>query len=104
MTQVEETKRRSTPDEMKDRIDKLQKRHQTVIEKRASLNGQIQAKKQELSAIIKEIEAAGYDPKNIAADYDKAETDLNAILVDFEKKLSEVETALAVFEKDTVKK
>ena len=69
------------------------------MEKRASLSGQLQAKKQELQAILDEIRAAGYDPKNLASDHDKAAQELEGMISDFDKKLSEVETALATFDK-----
>jgi uncharacterized protein YoxC len=88
-----------SPEEMKAKIDAIQKRHQAVLEKRASLSGQLQVKKQELQAILDEIRAAGYDPKNLASDHDKAEKELETMISDFEKKLSEVEDALATFDK-----
>ena len=90
---------RRSPEEMKAKIESLQKRHQAVLEKRAVLSGQLQAKKQELAAIIEEIKAAGYDPKNLASEHDKAEQELEAMVVEFEKKLADVEAALAVFDK-----
>jgi chromosome segregation ATPase len=92
-------KRRMTPEELKEKIDSLQKRHQAVLEKRAAVGGQLQAKKQELALIVEEIKQAGYDPKNLAAEYEKAEQDLEGMIVEFDKKLTEVETALAVFDK-----
>lgn len=95
----EPTQTRRSPEEMKTKIESLQKRHQAVLEKRAVLSGQLQAKKQELAAIIEEIKAAGYDPKNLASEHDKAEQELEAMVVDFEKKLTDVEAALAVFDK-----
>jgi seryl-tRNA synthetase len=93
------TVKRKSPEEMKAKIDSLQTRHKAVLERRAQLSGQIQAKKQELSAIIEEIKAAGYDHKNLAAEHEKAEKELDAMVADFENKLNDVEAALAVFDK-----
>jgi hypothetical protein len=84
---------------MKAKIESLQKRHQAVLEKRAQLSGQLQAKRAELAAIIEEIQAAGYDPKNLASEHDKAEQELLVMVADFEKKLADVEASLAVFDK-----
>jgi predicted nuclease with TOPRIM domain len=96
---ADEKKRRMTPEELRDKIGDLQKRHQAVLEKRASLGGQLEAKKQELQAIVQEIKAAGYDPKNLATEYEKAHQDVEAMALDLESKLTEVETALAAFDK-----
>jgi len=87
-----------TPDEIKKKIDDLQKRHEAVTQKRASLGGQLQAKKEELAAIIQEVRAAGYDPKNLASERDKAQQELETMVEDFETKLTEVETAIAAFD------
>jgi uncharacterized protein YoxC len=96
---AEQTMTKRSPEELKTKIDSLQKRHKAVLEKRAQLSGQIQAKRQELNDIIAEIKTAGYDPKNLAAEHDKAESELEAMVAEFEKKLNDVEAALAVFDK-----
>jgi uncharacterized protein YoxC len=96
---AEQSQIKRTPEEMKAKIDSLQKRHQAVLEKRAVLNGQLQAKKQELAAILDEIKTAGFDPKNLASEHEKAERELEIMVADFDKKLSDVEGALAVFDK-----
>lgn len=88
-----------TPDQLKRKIDDLLKRHDAVVQKRAGVGGQLQAKKEELAAILQEAKAAGFDPKNLAAERDKAQEELATIVADFEKKLIEVETALATFDK-----
>ena len=99
MAEQTQTIKKRSPEEMKAKIDSLQARHKTVLEKRAILSGQIQAKKQELTAIIEEIKAAGYDHKNLAAEHDKAEKELEDMVAEFENKLSDVEAALTVFDK-----
>ncbi len=99
MAETQTVVAKRSPEEMKAKIESLQKRHAAVLEKRAILSGQLQAKKQELALIIEEIQTAGYDPKNLASEHAKAEEELSAMVIEFEKKLAEVETALAVFDK-----
>jgi hypothetical protein len=94
---ADQVKKRSAT-EMRDYIESLQKRHQAVLEKRASLSGQLQAKKQELTAIIDEIKAAGYDPTKLAAEHERVEQELEVMAADLDKKLTEVEAAIAAFE------
>jgi len=87
-----------TPDEIKEKIADLQSRHEAVTQKRASLGGQLQAKKEELAAIIQEVRSAGYDPKNLPGERDKAQQELEALIDDFELKLKAVEEALSAFD------
>jgi len=96
--QAQTSIKKRTPAEMRAYIESLQKRHAVVLEKRAQLNGQLQAKRQELAAIIEEIKAAGYDPKNLATEYDRVEQELETMASDLDKKLTEVEAALAAFD------
>jgi uncharacterized protein YoxC len=95
----ETTKKRSTPQELEVKIESLRKRHAAVLEKKASMGGQLQAKRQELATIVEEIKAAGYDPKNLSAEHEKVEQEVEAAILDFDKKLTEAETALSIFDK-----
>lgn len=88
-----------TPDEIKKKIDDLQRRTDVVTTKKANFGGQLQAKKQELADLIKEIKAAGYDPKNLISERDKAQTELEQMIAAYETNLSQVETSLAGYEK-----
>ena len=88
-----------TPEEIKRRLDDFQHRTEVATKKKASLGGQLQAKKDELAELIKEIRAAGYDPKNLTVERDKSQKDLEDALTAYEKDLVEVETALAAFDK-----
>lgn len=89
-----------TPEEMKKKIDELSRRTQEVRAKKAGLKGQLQAKREELDRLIKEIKAAGYDPKKLKEERDKKKAEVEAAIASFEKDLSEVEAALAKFEKN----
>lgn len=87
-------------DQLKQRVDDITRRFNVAGKKRSEFRGQLEAKKEELVALKREIEAAGFDPKNLKKDRDKLEAELIALLDAFEKDLVEVETALATFEKD----
>ena len=88
-----------TPDEIKNKIDSLQKRYNAAVQTKAGLAGQLQAKKEELAAIVKEIKAAGYDPKNLTQERDRVKHDLEEMIIGLEKELTDVETALSTFKK-----
>lgn len=85
-------------DNIKQKIDALQKRYNTVVQKKASLAGQLQAKKEELASIVQQIKDAGYDPKKITQERDQAKQELDAMLVKAETELTEVEKALSAFD------
>lgn len=88
-----------TPDDIRRKIEDLQTRHAAVTAKKNSLGGQLQAKKEELAALITEIRAAGYDPKKLVAEKDKAQQELETMIINFEKDLTEVERALSAYDK-----
>lgn len=88
-----------TPEEIKRKIEDLQKRSDTVAKKKATFSGQLQAKKEELATLIKEIKAAGIDPKNLVSERDKAQQELEAMIVSYEADLTQVETALSAYDR-----
>jgi chromosome segregation ATPase len=89
----------SSLDQLKQRMDDLTSRFSTVGKKRSEHRGQLEAKKEELVSLKREIEAAGFDPKNLRKERDKLEVELISLMDTFEKELAEVETALAGFDK-----
>lgn len=86
-------------DEIKKTIDDLSRRTEVVTKKKSQLEGQVQQVKEDLAALIMEIQAAGYDPKTLSAERDKAEAELLAEIEAYETKLAVVEKALAEYEK-----
>lgn len=88
-----------TPDEIKKRVDQAVQRTDAVNQAKANLAGQLQAKKDELATLVKEIRDAGYEPKNLAMARDKAQADLEAMIVEFEAKLTAAESAIAAVKK-----
>jgi uncharacterized protein YoxC len=88
-----------TPEQMKKKIEDLSRRTQEVRSKKATLKGQLQAKREELDRLIKEIRAAGYDPQKLKEEAIKKKAEVEAAIASFERDLTEVEAALAEFEK-----
>jgi septal ring factor EnvC (AmiA/AmiB activator) len=86
-------------DEIADKVRDLMRRHRLVMERKAQLSGQLQAKKEELAKLSQEIREAGYDPATLADECKKAEANLLAEITAFEAELTKVEAALAVFDK-----
>lgn len=84
-------------DEIRQKIEDLQKRWNRVSQDKAGVAGQLQAKKDELAAVVKEIKEAGYDPKHIAQERDQAKAELERMVEKLDADLTEVEKALETF-------
>jgi chromosome segregation ATPase len=84
---------------IKARLDDLTRRHATAKSKKTKLQGQLEAKRQELANLADEIREAGYDPKNLKKERDKLEAEIETMMDQFERELVEVEEALATFDK-----
>lgn len=89
------------PEELKKKIEDLQKRHEKATKKKAAFGGELKAKKEELQSLLQEIKDAGYDPKTLVADRNKAQQELETMVETMDKSLVEVEEALAAYEKPT---
>jgi uncharacterized protein YoxC len=89
----------ATPDEIKKKIEDLAKRTDTVNKRKGELVGLLQAKKDELANLIREIKAAGLDPKNLSSERDKAKNELETMIANYEKDLVATESALATYDK-----
>jgi chromosome segregation ATPase len=87
-----------TPDEIKRKIEELQKRTDVVSNKKAAFGGQLKAKKDELAALIVEIKAAGLDPKSLISERDKAKAELETMIASYEAELSKSEVALSAYD------
>lgn len=85
-------------DEIKDKIEGLKRRWNTVSQKKAGLEGQLEAKKEELAQIVQEIRDAGYDPKHIAQERDQAKQELEELVAKLDAELTSVEEALGSFQ------
>jgi DNA repair exonuclease SbcCD ATPase subunit len=85
-------------EEIHKKIENLQVRHDKVLKKRSELGGELKAKKEELSNLVKEITEAGFNPKTISEDKNTAQGELETLMTDFEKTLSEVESSLSTYD------
>lgn len=88
-----------TPAELKTQVESLVKRHQVASSRKATLQGQLNAKKQELASLTQEIQNAGFNPRELRAEREKAQAELERLVDAFEAELSEVESALDSLEK-----
>ena len=88
----------ATLEELKERVDELLRRHASATKKKAELQGQLEAKKAELSALGEEILAAGYDPRKLREERDKAHTELEGLVLAFDRELADVEAAITAYE------
>lgn len=80
------------------RLEDLTKRHKTASSKKSKLQGQLEAKRQELASLAEEIRQAGFDPKKLKDERDKVEKELTDMMDALERDLAEVEEALAAFD------
>ena len=88
-----------TPEEIKTRVESALQRTDAVERAKANLSGQLQAKKEELAALVKEIRDAGYDPKTLASSRDQLQKNLEEQLVQYEAQLAKAEAAIQDLQK-----
>lgn len=89
----------STLDEIKSKVDDISRRYRAASSKQSSLSGLLRAKRDELAALIKEIEAAGLDPKKLKERRDELKQEVIAMTDNIDKQLKQVEEALAAYDK-----
>ena len=80
------------------RLEDLTRRHKAASSKKSKLQGQLEAKRQELASLAEEIRQAGFDPKKLKDERDKVEAELTGMMDALERDLAEVEEALAAFD------
>lgn len=86
-------------DDIESRVRSVMNRATKLQQRKANLAGQLQSKKNDMVALLKEIAEAGYNPKTLAADEQKARADLETELTTLEKKLDAAEASLDMFDK-----
>lgn len=89
----------STLDEIKAKVDDISKRYRAASGKQSNLSGLLQAKREELAGLIREIEAAGLDPKKLKERRDELKAEVLAMTESIDKQLKQVEEALAAYDK-----
>ncbi len=88
-----------TPEQIKAKLEDLQRRHAKILREKAEKAGELKAKRDELAAIVAEIKAAGYDPRELVKERDKVQGELETMLADLEVKIVEVEKSLSAYDK-----
>lgn len=86
-------------DEINARVEELSRRHRQATERKSKLSGKLDEKRAELARLVKEIKAAGFDPKNLRAEKEKLEAELQQLMDTFDQELTRVEESLAEYEK-----
>ena len=85
-------------EQIRDKVEELAKRYKSASAKKSSLSGLLQAKKDELASLKREIEAAGLDPKKLKEKRDELRTEVVAAIETFDRNLTQVEEAFAAFD------
>lgn len=80
--------------QLSSKIDELQKRYQKALKRQTEVKALLEEKKKELTALFKEIQAEGYDPKSLSTELAKLMEDLRERVKTFETDLAQVEKAL----------
>jgi predicted nuclease with TOPRIM domain len=88
-----------TPEELQGKIQELSARHARVLKRKAELSGELKSKRDELVALVKEIQEAGYNPKTLLEERNKVQVELESMIDEFEKNLVESETILSTFDR-----
>jgi FtsZ-binding cell division protein ZapB len=88
-----------TPDKLQEKVQNLSTRHARVLRRKAELGGELKVKREELESLVKEIQAAGYNPKTLVEERNRAQEELETLLGTFENNLVEAETILSEFDR-----
>jgi len=79
------------------KLQDLTSRAKKVKQQRSEILGSLNAKKEELTNLVKEIQGAGYNPKTVKAEYEQAMKTLEEMMEDYEKQLVKAETSIDEF-------
>jgi predicted nucleic acid-binding Zn-ribbon protein len=81
-----------------DRFKTLTEQVKTLDEKKIRLEEQYRNKKETLTALLKEIKAAGYDPAKLKETIQEKEEQLKAQIASFEEEVTKVSSMIAKIE------
>ena len=85
-------------DQNAERFMKLQEEAEDLKTRKIRLEEQCKAKEQELRALIEEIKAEGYDPKQLKKTIEEMEKQLDKDIAEFETGLQEASKELSAIE------
>lgn len=79
------------------KLSELTARAKKVKQQRSEILGSLSAKKEELTNLVKDIQAAGYNPKTVKAEYEQVKKELEDKMEEYEKQLVKAETSIDEF-------
>lgn len=79
---------------LREKFELLTRRYSDASEKRSRLLGKLDEKKADLTRLVEEIKAAGFNPKDLRAEKERLSSEVVELMTKFESELSNVETAL----------
>jgi len=79
------------------KLNELSTRAKKVKQSRAEILGSLNTKKDELTVLVREIQAAGYNPKTIKEEYEQQRKQLEEMMEDYEKQLAKAEQSIEEF-------
>lgn len=88
-----------SPDKLQEKVASLASRHAKILRRKSELAGELKSKKDELASLVREIQAAGYNPRTLVEDRDKAQAELENLIVQYDSQLTDVERTLAEYDK-----
>lgn len=87
------------PEELQRRIADLSVRYKRILQRKTELGGELKSKREELALLVKEIQAAGYNPKTLVEDRNRVQQELEALMTAFETSIVTAETTLENYDK-----
>lgn len=88
-----------TPDKLQEKVANILGRHSRILRRKSELSGELKSKKEELASLVREIDAAGYNPKTLVEERNKTQKDLEDMLEVYDKQLTEVEGTFAEYDR-----
>jgi uncharacterized protein YoxC len=87
-----------TPDKLQEKVSNIIARHSRILRRKSELSGALKSKKEELSALVKEISDSGYNPKTLVEERNKTQKELEDMLELYDKQLKEVESTFEEYD------
>jgi len=84
-------------DVLQKKLQELSARAKKVKQQRAEILGSLNAKKEELTNLVKDIQSAGYNPKTIKDEYEQQKKQLEDMMEVYEAQLVKAENSIEEF-------
>jgi chromosome segregation ATPase len=100
---LDEDAPKKTLEERQAELDRAKRETAAVQTQRDQALGMLEAKKAELAALLKEIKAAGYDPRSLKQELSEKEKEFDALMASYWEDLQAAKDALEEFEQQKKK-